>query len=146
MHKEWPLPLVSAIIPTRERGERLERAVKSVANQTYPNIEIIIVSDRCECVVQSRIRNEVAFPNLQLLRNVRKPGAAGARNTGFLASKGELVGFLDDDAEWLQEKSEMQVRMFRDSHERVALGMYQDSEVRKRDRTPVRVYLRSYNS
>jgi len=91
------------------------------------------------------LRPEVNIQSLRVIRNTRRPGASGARNTGFFASKGERVGFLDDDEEWLPEKIEMQVRMFRDSHERVGLGMYQDSEVRKRDRTPVRVYLRSHN-
>ena len=38
-------PLVSIIIPTYKRSEKLSRAVKSVLNQTYKNIEVLVVSD-----------------------------------------------------------------------------------------------------
>jgi glycosyltransferase involved in cell wall biosynthesis len=100
----------------------LIRAIKSTAFQTYKNIELIIVDDGAEDELEEMVRKEsegkMAY---RVLRNARKPGAAGARNTGFYASKGEFVGFLDDDDEWLPEKIAKQVDAFQRSDNKVGI-------------------------
>jgi glycosyltransferase involved in cell wall biosynthesis len=69
-----PSPLISIIIPTREvRGEPF--CLKSIKDQTYKNLEIIII------------------------RDIDKKGACWARNEGFKQSRGEYVFFCDDDIE-----------------------------------------------
>ena len=75
-------PLVSIIIPTYKRPDNLMRAIQSVRDQTYPNIEIIVVDDNGE--------------GTKWQMETRKNGSA-ARNTGFRASYGEYINFLDDD-------------------------------------------------
>jgi glycosyltransferase involved in cell wall biosynthesis len=126
MYTRQPLPLVSAIIPTRNRPEMLVRAARSVAGQTYGNIEIIIVDDGPGCSVEERIRKEIELQACRVIKNMRKPGAAGARNTGLFESKGEFIGFLDDDDEWISEKIEKQIEAFRRSDDNVGIVCTQD--------------------
>jgi glycosyltransferase involved in cell wall biosynthesis len=101
-------PLVSAVIPTRNRPEPLRRAVASVISQDYPGeIECVVVFDQSEPVpigLDVPPRREV-----RLITNGRSAGLAGARNSGVLTARGEFVGFCDDDDEWLTQKVRLQV-------------------------------------
>jgi glycosyltransferase involved in cell wall biosynthesis len=122
MNRNQLYPLVSIIIPTRDRPEMLIRAIKSIACQTYKNIELIVVDDGAEDALEETIRKEIEGKMVyRVLRNARKLGAAGARNTGFFASKGEFVGFLDDDDEWLPKKIVKQVEAFQRSDNKVGI-------------------------
>jgi glycosyltransferase involved in cell wall biosynthesis len=121
MRDRQPLPLVSAIIPTRNRPNMLFRAVRSIACQTYPNIELIIVDDEPEGSIEERLRQETGLHSCRVIKNGRKPGGAGARNTGFLESEGEFIGFLDDDDEWMARKIEKQVEVFQNSNDKVGI-------------------------
>jgi glycosyltransferase involved in cell wall biosynthesis len=101
-------PLVSVVVPTRDRPELLRRAVAAVLGQTYPGpLECVVVFDQSD--------PDLPWPepppgrSLRLVRNQRTPGLAGARNSGILAATGELVAFCDDDDEWLPEKLARQV-------------------------------------
>jgi glycosyltransferase involved in cell wall biosynthesis len=114
-------PLVSAVIPTRNRPEMLVRAVKSVTSQTYPKIEIIIVDDGSEYDVEAMIRKEIQSEFCRVIKNIRAPGAAGARNSGFYESRGEFIGFLDDDDEWMPKKIAKQIDAFRMSDNAVGI-------------------------
>jgi glycosyltransferase involved in cell wall biosynthesis len=102
------LPKVSVVIATRERPVLLRRAVQRVMEQSYAGpIELVIVFDQSE---PQPI--EVDIPEgreLRVITNGRSPGLAGARNSGVLATTGELVAFCDDDDEWLPEKLARQV-------------------------------------
>ena len=97
-------PLISVIIPTHDRPALLLRAVGSVAHQTYPNVEVIVVNDGAQSGVREAIGT--AFPDLRcrVIPNTRRSGAAGARNAGYVDSHGAYLAFLDDDDEWLPEK------------------------------------------
>jgi glycosyltransferase involved in cell wall biosynthesis len=96
-------PSISVIIPTRQRPELLRRAVTSVVDQRYDGeIEVIIVFDQ-----ETPVDPGVPAGDGRIIRtmtNERSPGLAGARNTGILASTADLVGYCDDDDEWLPGK------------------------------------------
>ena len=101
-------PLVSVVVPTRDRPEPLRRAVAAILGQTYEGpVECVVVFDQSD--------PDLPWPDLPpgrtliLHRNDRTPGLAGARNSGILAATGELVAFCDDDDEWLPEKLARQV-------------------------------------
>ena len=101
-------PLVSVVVPTRDRPELLRRAVAAIVGQTYEGpVECVVVFDQSD--------PDLPWPDLPpgrtliLRRNDRTPGLAGARNSGILAATGELVAFCDDDDEWLPEKLTRQV-------------------------------------
>lgn len=107
-------PLVSCIIPTYKRSDTLVRAINSVLNQTYPNVEVLVVNDNepdDEFTVQ--VKNALqAFkdePRVRLVMQEKHVNGAMARNVGIKAASGEYIGFLDDDDEWEPEKAERQV-------------------------------------
>ncbi len=106
--------LVSVIIPTYKRADTLPRAVKSVLNQKYNNIEVIVVDDNfpdtkdrklTETSMKQFSRNKKV---IYIRHEVNKNGSA-ARNTGFSYSKGEYIMFLDDDDEFINDKIASQV-------------------------------------
>ncbi len=96
-------PTVSVVIAafSSERWESLCEAVASVAAQTRPALETIVVIDHNPDLL-ARARRELAAV---VLPNAGARGASGARNTGVAHSRGEVVAFLDDDAaatgDWL---------------------------------------------
>lgn len=113
-------PLVSIIIPTYKRPENLKRAINSVLNQTYTPIEIIVVDDNgkgtewqiyTETLLKDYIQqNKIKY----IIHEVNRNGSA-ARNTGFHASKGEYINFLDDDDVFEPTKIQKQIKCL-DSH------------------------------
>jgi glycosyltransferase involved in cell wall biosynthesis len=118
-------PLVSVIVPTRDRPHLLRRAVASILNQDYPGeIECLVVFD------QSKPEPiDVELPERRRLRSIvndRTPGLAGARNAGIGASVGELIGFCDDDDVWLPAKARVQSEALgrAGNAEVVACGIY----------------------
>lgn len=111
-------PLVSAIITTHNREPCMVlRAVNSVLNQTYQNIELIVVDDSSpffarRAEVEQSVRS-ISDDVLYLKHEVCQ-GACAARNTGLSYAKGYYVGFLDDDDEWMPTKIEEQIKGFID--------------------------------
>ncbi|MGN9152244.1 glycosyltransferase family 2 protein [Bariatricus sp. HCP3S3_E12] len=107
---------ISVIIPTHNRADLLPRAVKSIQNQTMPVDEIIIVSDgstdNTDEVVKKMQRED---DRIQLISY--HPGHNGnyARNQGLGRATGEYIAFLDDDDEWLPQKTELQMKVFEDN-------------------------------
>lgn len=106
--------LVSVIIPTYKRPTYLKRAIQSVLQQTYQNIEVIVVDDNnpssegrvlTEQVMDFYKDNEKV---LYIKHEYNKNGSA-ARNTGARESKGEYLMFLDDDDEFYPQKVESQL-------------------------------------
>jgi glycosyltransferase involved in cell wall biosynthesis len=104
-------PTVSVIIPTHNRAHLITKAIKSVLNQTYQEFELIVVddasTDNTEEVVKSFSDNRIRY-----IPQKTNLGGSAARNTGIKAAKGEYIGFLDDDDEWLTEKLQKQINKF----------------------------------
>lgn len=98
--------LVSVIITTHERScNILERAVSSVYNQTYKNIEIIVVNDSKDYKENVNIIEMLAKYKAKYIEHNKK-GANSSRNLGIKASKGDIIALLDDDDEWVETKLE----------------------------------------
>lgn len=85
--------LVSVIIPTRNRPQLLATAVASALNQTYRNIEIIVVDDGSD----TPLNLDLSDDRVRIIRNEKSVGGAAARNIGLRAARGEFLGLLDDD-------------------------------------------------
>jgi glycosyltransferase involved in cell wall biosynthesis len=117
------IPLVSAIITTHNRGpDMVLRAVNSVLNQTYKNIELIVVDDSVSSFEKrSEVEQSVrgVSTDILYLKHETCQGACAARNTGLRHARGYYVGFLDDDDEWIPTKIEVQLKGFTD--DRIAL-------------------------
>ena len=102
-------PLVSVVVPTRDRPALLKRAVAAVLGQDYPGeIECIVVFDQSPPEPPEGL-TVAPGRSLRAVDNQRTPGLAGARNTGITAARGQLVAYCDDDDEWLSGKLSAQV-------------------------------------
>jgi glycosyltransferase involved in cell wall biosynthesis len=108
MGRPETLPLVSAVIPTRNRPELVCRAVRSALNQTYPNIEVVVVIDGPDPVTLVAL-GAFQGSNVRVVPLPESVGGGSARNLGVREAKGEWVALLDDDDEWLPAKIEKQM-------------------------------------
>lgn len=108
--------LVSVIIPTYKRPDTLDVAIKSVLQQSYPYVEVIVVDDnnpdtegrRQTEKKMSQFNNE---PRVKYIQHKHNKNGSAARNTGARASNGEYVAFLDDDDEYQPRKIESQLEV-----------------------------------
>jgi glycosyltransferase involved in cell wall biosynthesis len=92
-----PLPLVSAVVPCYNYGNRVVEAVHSLLQQTYPDLEVIVVDDGSTDNVTLEALQSLEGTNR--VRVVRKSngGLASARNYGTEVSRGEFIFYLDND-------------------------------------------------
>ncbi len=100
-------PLVSVIIPTYNRVYILFKAIESVLNQTFKDLELIVVDDGSTDETPYLITK---YP----LIYVKKPrkGVAHARNIGIAKAKGDFIAFLDSDDIFVPDKIEKQLEFF----------------------------------
>ena len=106
--------MLSIIIPTYSRPQNLCRAINSVLTQTYRPIEIIIVDDNgigtnFQQETEYELSDYIAKKQIIYLKHDINKNGSAARNTGFHASTGEFIGFLDDDDVFEPTKIEKQV-------------------------------------
>ena len=91
-------PLISVITRTKNRPDFLREAIRSVAGQTYPNIELVVVNDggeNCSSLVQEEATGAIKqFHYEHLASNI---GRSAAANVGLKFSQGKFIIFLDDD-------------------------------------------------
>lgn len=102
-------PLVSAIITTHNRKELLLKAIKSVLNQTYNYIELIVVDDASTDGSKLYIESHIESDILNYIYIEKSKGGNHARNVGISMAKGDFIAFLDDDDEWLETKIAKQI-------------------------------------
>jgi glycosyltransferase involved in cell wall biosynthesis len=95
---ETAAPLISVIVRTQNRPHLLQRALASIAAQSYAPVEAVVVNDGGTDVT------DVAAPfaerisdGLQLLQHPQAQGRSAAANTGINAARGDWIAFLDDD-------------------------------------------------
>jgi len=109
-------PIVSVVVATYRRDSSLTRALNSLTEQTYTNLEIVLVDDNAQ-PEWNRTINEIAAvlreknPNIlfQLIINEVNQGSAQTRNIGIRAAKGKYITFLDDDDIYLPQKIQKQL-------------------------------------
>lgn len=97
-----PTPLVTVVIPTRDRPEMVRRAVDSALAQTVPNIEVVVVDDASATPLDA-----IADPRVRVIWRNRSGGLCAARNEGMELARGEWIVFLDDDDELFPDMLEV---------------------------------------
>ncbi|MCD7804505.1 MAG: glycosyltransferase [Oscillospiraceae bacterium] len=106
--------MISVIIPTYNRSETIERSIRSVLNQTYSDLECIVVddgsTDNTAEVVQSINDGRVRYYRLE-----HNSGACAARNKGIELAVGEYIAFQDSDDVWREHKLETQIEVLNKS-------------------------------
>lgn len=107
-------PLVSVIIPTRDRPSFLQEAIESVSRQTCKNYEIIVVVNGPDNPLIAETMTIAAAAGCIVLR-IDRSGIAVALNAGIKAASGGWLAFLDDDDVWEPDKLEQQLKVASDS-------------------------------
>jgi glycosyltransferase involved in cell wall biosynthesis len=113
-------PAVSVIIPTFNRAAVLGRAIRSVLGQTCQEWELIVVDDASTDGTEQVVRS-FSDDRIKYIRHDRGRRGGAARNTGIRQARGEYVAFLDSDDEWLPEKLQKELEVFRNSDPAVGL-------------------------
>lgn len=111
------MPKVSVVISTYNRAHFVSDAIDSVLNQTFKDLEIVVVDDGS--TDNTRQVLEKYGDSIHYVYQENK-GRAEARNTGIKFAKGEYIAFLDDDDMWLPQKLEKQV-VFLNAHPDIGL-------------------------
>ena len=108
-------PLVSAIITTHNRFHLVEKAIDSVLQQTYPNLELIVVDDASNDGTDEKLNKRARTDGFQYIYIPPKESKGGnyARNLGIQKATGDYIALLDDDDEWMPEKTERQMEFLR---------------------------------
>jgi glycosyltransferase involved in cell wall biosynthesis len=103
-------PLVSVVIPTRNRPEMVLRAVRSALAQTWINLEVIVVIDGPDPDTIHALEG-IKDARIRAVTNGESVGGAEARNIGVRSAEGEWIAFLDDDDEWFSQKIDKQMAL-----------------------------------
>ena len=104
------MPLVSVVIPTYNRVHTLPRSIDSVLNQTYENLELIIMDDGSVDGTEEYIRG-IEDSRIRYKRSDINQGPSAARNRGAELAQGEYLAFQDSDDEWMPDKLEKQMKL-----------------------------------
>lgn len=99
---------ISVVIPARNRAKTLPACLDSVARQTYPAAEIIVVDDGSTDETEQIVR-KYPDPRIRYTQFKTSHGAQTARNCGVELAKSEWIAFQDSDDTWLPEKLAVQV-------------------------------------
>ena len=108
---------VSIIVPTYNRAAVLQRALRSIENQSHEAGDIFVIDDGSTDDTEALV--ETDFPRVKYIYQ-QNLGVSAARNAGILNSKGHWLAFLDSDDEWLPDKLGKQLALIaKDSSIRV---------------------------
>lgn len=106
------MELVSVIIPTYNRQKLIKRSIESVLNQTYKELEVIVIDD-CSFDNTEKVVKNILDKRLKYIKLDRNSGACVARNVGINASKGSYIAFQDSDDVWHENKLEIQIELMK---------------------------------
>ena len=106
--------LISVIIPTYNRAHLIKRSAQSVLNQTYKNLELIIVddgsTDNTKEVIDSLNDERIVYVKQE------NHGVSSARNTGINVANGKYIAFQDSDDIWHSDKLEKQINTLKQNN------------------------------
>ena len=118
---------ISVIIPTYNRKDELMNAINSVINQTYTNLECIIIDDFSTDGTYEKVESILKIDSrIKYLLNQRNKGAQGARNTGILNADGEFICFLDSDDILVSDSLSKRIDNFKYKNIEIVYGNFSD--------------------
>lgn len=117
-YKDHKTPLVSCIMSTYNRFDYLEEAVDSILNQTYKNIELIVVLEKSENQdLIEKILKSYNDDRIVIIKNSNRIGFPASLNIAMEISKGKYIARMDDDDISLPERFEKQVNFMEENPE-----------------------------
>ncbi len=105
-------PLVSVVVPVRNRPRVLQRAVETALEQSFQDLEVVVVDD-ASTDATLEVAQGFTDERVRVVALPERGGAAAARNRGIDEARGELVAFLDSDDTWHPTKLQRQVDHYR---------------------------------
>ena len=127
---------ISVIIPTFGKPVFLEQSIKSVINQTFKDIELIIVDDNNPDTFARKETEELVngFVNIdnriKYIKHEHNKNGAVARNTGFAVAKGKYISLLDSDDEYMPDRLQKCFDIMENAADSIA-GVYTGCEFRR---------------
>lgn len=112
-------PLVSIIVRTCGRPDVLRETLISIKNQTYKNIEVVVVEDGCN-LAEKMIKNEFKDLNIRYYSFKTKVGRCKAGNKALSMASGKYLNFLDDDDLFYEDHVEVLVSELENSDNEIA--------------------------
>ena len=109
--------LVSVIVPVYDCENFVGETIESVLNQTYNNLELILVDD-CSRDNSLRIISEYASKDsrVKIIESRRNRGTAVAFNKGLSKAEGRYIALIDSDDLWVEDKLEKQIKFMREGN------------------------------
>jgi glycosyltransferase involved in cell wall biosynthesis len=111
--------LVSVIIPAYNAASFIEECINSVINQTYKNIEIIVVNDGSIDDTETILKS-YTDKRLRII-NQKNKGCSAAKNKGLEFARGVFVQYLDADDILSEDKIEIQVKALKENNNCIAV-------------------------
>lgn len=136
-------PLITIIIRTCNRPHILRYALESVKQQTYKNIEVIVVEDGKANSVEA-IHQFRDFINIKYIYSNNHIGRAAAGNMALQAAVGDYINFLDDDDLLYPNHIELLVKCLTNSNAMAAYSIAKETRVKKIQKPPYFKEIRSY--
>ncbi len=117
-------PLISVVVPIYEVEKYLDRCVESIVNQTYKNLEIILVDDGSPDNCPKMCDSWAEKDNRIKVVHKENGGLSDARNAGMPFATGEIISFIDSD-DWIELDmfEKMLNRMQKDNSDIVSCGV-----------------------
>jgi len=92
----------TVVMPTYNRADKIERAIRSALDQSHQNLELIIIDDGSSDGTLEILKKYDADPRVRIFQN-QHSGVSGARNTGLDNAVGEVIFYLDSDNMWTRD-------------------------------------------
>lgn len=122
---EYISGLVSVVIPAYNNAQYIAECVESIENQTYPNIEIIIIDDGSTDNTGDVVKNLQGKYHNITYKKISNSKSPAARNEGILMTKGEFIALVDADDIWPPDKISKQMAELKKYPGAIVLGCAQ---------------------
>ena len=114
-------PLITVVIPTYNRADKLKRAVESVLNQTESDLEVLVIDDGSSSDAARQVIEGFLDARVRYIYQDHA-GACAARNRGVQLAKGEYIAFQDSDDLWRRDKLRRQLACVKETGADVVYG------------------------
>jgi glycosyltransferase involved in cell wall biosynthesis len=113
------MPLISVVIPVYNGEKTIQETIKSVLNQTFQSLELIIVNDGSNDETL-KVISIIKDPRIKVF-SYPNAGLSASRNRGLAHATGEYISFIDADDLWTPDKLEAQLKVLQENPKRLLL-------------------------
>jgi len=131
-------PLVSVVIPNFKRVTELKDCIQSVLEQTYKNIEILVVDDCSPNIIEiENMLKSINDNRITLFKQKKNKGGGAARNKGIIEAEGKYIALLDSDDSWTEDNIQMKVELAEKDYFDEDILIYNQSIVKSKTKSRI---------